>query len=141
MYSSNFSTEFDWKWLQNFRTKKPILSQDYLVTLWALYPGLSLKIQVWMSSFAACLLIWILNIIINSWIFLEFYETFNSLKTKLDIETPKKYNTTNDFLRKLKMVMAKLAVSLIYWIENFFMEKKYYAFIRFVSVGSRLDII
>jgi len=50
--------------------------------------------------------------IINSWIFLEFYETFNSLKTKLDIETPKKYNTTNDFLRKLKMVMAKLAVSI-----------------------------
>ena len=50
--------------------------------------------------------------IINSWIFLEFYETFNSLKTKLNNETPEKYNTTNDFLRKLKMVMAKLAVGI-----------------------------
>ena len=41
---------------------------------------------------------------------LEFYETFDELKERLDEQAPNKYANALDFLIKLKFIMAKLTV-------------------------------
>ena len=41
---------------------------------------------------------------------IDFYDTFNELKRKLGTETTNKYQSTDQFMERLKLIMAKLAV-------------------------------